>query len=243
MPPATSLAYGMLPLPTALPLPTGLGAPRESQLQPPELLPLPQCLPGMVAPPLPPQQQGGEGDPQPDRDPSAAAAAAAGAGPPGLLFRVASRADLMRVTNSCLHKLLDMRLAVLMVAEQGSPWEGLRSYLSTEHQQAEAAAAAAAVSLPVTTAAVLSILGQFVQLLGEGLAGQGLGPQAERLFVLGALNQLQQVLSGLQRTAAAAAGDAGADARACVGQWVAAGLGLPPQTAVSPVVSRLVEML
>jgi hypothetical protein len=252
MPPSTSLASGMLPLPTTLPLPTSLGAPRESQLQPPELLPLPQCMPGMVAPP-PPQQtsQGGELPPQADRDPTAAAtaaasAAAAGAGPPGLLLGVTSRADLVRVTNSCLHKLLDMRLAVLMVAEQGSPWEGLRAYLSTQHQQAEAAtaaAAAAAGSLPVTAAAVLSILGQFVQLLGEGLAGQGLGPQAERLFVLGAMNQLQQVLSGLQRTAAAAAGDAGADARACVGQWVAAGLGLSPQTAISPVVSRLVAML
>lgn len=56
-----------------------------------------------------------------------AAAAAAGGG--GLLLGVTSRAKLLQVTNACLHSLLDMRLALLMVPAQASTLQGARAHL------------------------------------------------------------------------------------------------------------------
>lgn len=92
---------------------------------------------------------------------------------------------------------------------------------------------------------VSAVLERFLQLVDEAAASQGLAAAAlERTHVLDALNQLQQALSALQRSeAAAAAQGLRLDARACLRQWVADNLGLPPQTRISPAVSMLVASL
>lgn len=188
---------------------------------------------------------------------SSAAAAAAGGG--GLLAGVSSRAELLQVTNACLHSLLDMRLAVLMVPAQAAPLQGARAHLLAQRQQQQSVSSAGQSSgivpaghwpsSPPTAeiaSTVSAVLERFLQLLDEAAAGQGLAAAAarQRTHVLAALNQLQQALSALQRAeAAAAAQGLRLDARACLRQWVADNLGLPPQTRIDPAVSMLVASL
>jgi hypothetical protein len=185
----------------------------------------------------------------------------------GLLSGVTSRAELLQVTNACLHSLLDMRLAVLMVPAHASTLQGARAHLLTQRQQQQqqqqqsASGGRHSLAGPVTAGhwpsspataeiagTVSAVLERFLQLLGETAAGQGLAAAAaattERTHVLAALNQLQQALSALQRSEAAAAAQApGLDARACLRQWVADNLGLGPQTSIHPAVSMLVASL
>jgi hypothetical protein len=190
---------------------------------------------------------------------SSAAAAAAGGG--GLLSAVSSGAELLQVTNACLHSLLDMRLVILMLPQQDSVLQGARAHLLAQRQQQQQAGVSgvgassagprnarqwmSGAPTPEVAATVLAVLERFLQLLSEAAARQGLTAAAfERTFVLGALNQLHQALSALQRIeAAAGVQDPAVGVRSCLVEWVGGNLGLPPQTSINEAVSLLVASL
>lgn len=227
-------------------------------LQPPHLLRLPeqmlpwpaqQQLPG----PAPDELQW-----QPELDTAAAVLpGAAGAEAGGMLARISS-SDLLSVANSCLHEIVDMRLAVLMAPQDTSSLSVLQEMLAAAQQQQQqqtrwlptstgppqpADEAQSARSLPMAPERVvaLSVMRVFQQLLVETAAGQAL--PAERAYVLAALNQLQSALSGLQRITAAATDAVARDARACLREWVGAHLSLPARTSITSAVGRLAALL
>jgi hypothetical protein len=173
---------------------------------------------------------------------------------------VTSRVQLLQVTNSCLHKLLDMRLAALMASDQVNTLPRLQEYLQMERQQQQqqggdgagpssapgGAAAPSSAAAAAGNSTVLAVLDCFLQLMCEAVDEQGLAPPSERAYVLGVLNQLQQGLSGLQRVTACAVGEPAGEASsawACLRQWLTGNLGLPAQAAIHPVVGRLVDRL
>jgi hypothetical protein len=239
----------------------GNSAPPGLLLQPPRLLRLPeQMLPWPAQQQLPGSEHG-ELQLQPQCDTAAAVLpGAAGRGAVdgeagGMLARISS-SDLLSVANSCLHEIVDMRLAVLMAPQDTSSLTALQQMLAAAQQQQQqqlrwlptptglpqtADEAQSARSLPMAPERVvaLSVMRVFQQLLVETAAGQAL--PAERAYVLAALNQLQSALSGLQRITAAAT-DA-RDARACLREWVGAHLRLPARTSITSAVGRLAALL
>jgi hypothetical protein len=174
-----------------------------------------------------------------------------------MLSRIGS-SELVSVANSCLHEIIDMRLAVLMAPQHSSSIAVLQAHLAAAQQQRQqgwmASAPGACVSMAMDEAqsalpmapervVALSMMRAFLQLVGDAAGAQGLDLQAELQSVLGALNQLQQALSGLQRVTAAASVHPAVNAAACLGEWKAANLGLSPRMAIHPAVERFVEML
>jgi hypothetical protein len=172
-----------------------------------------------------------------------------------MLARISS-SDLLSVANSCLHEIVDMRLAVLMAPQDTSSLTVLQQMLAAAQQQQQprllptpsglpqtADEAQSARSLPMAPERVvaLSVMRVFQQLLVETAAGQAL--PAERAYVLAALNQLQSALSGLQRITAAATDVVARDARACLKEWVGAHLSLPAPTSITSAVGRLAALL
>jgi len=152
------------------------------------------------------------------------------------------------VANSCLHALLDMRLGVLTLPEQHSSLAAMQLFLvgqRQQQQQQQQTAPHGGVSqsgVPAANQPALLLLEQLLMLLTEAVSGQGLSAAAERSFVLGAVNQLQQALSGLQRITAAAP-STGFNRRSCIKEWLAANLCLPAHTPVNPAVGQLAEMM
>lgn len=188
--------------------------------------------------------------------------ALAGSTSGGMLGRISS-CDLLSVANSCLHEVIDLRLAALLAPQDSSCLPILQQAVVVRQQQqqqraqpgqplhayAGAGAAAAAAAQPAPTVqpervVALSVIRQFLQLLDDPAASQGPAAAAtERTHVLDALNQLQQALSALQRATAGALQDPGSDAKTCLGEWVADNLGLPPSTSINVAVARLALLL